>query len=170
MENKILAIIILFFCIITKSHAQSATDSMDIAPINDEYKIGEKIQINYKNYSSKQLFVKVTLECMRDDGTWYCLLDDIFKTYKQEKSLIDNSMEILPVYKGEMPSNSINGIKDSRTDIWQIYDFLYEKGQKKKYRLKYSISLDSLYFTPIQSQKTLPITIKYSIPFNIEYR
>jgi hypothetical protein len=170
MENKILAIIILFLCIITKSHAQSATDSMDIAPINDEYKIGEKIQINYKNDSCKQLFVKVTLECMRDDGTWYCLLDDIFKTYKQEKSLIDNSMEILPVYKGEMPSNSINGIKDSRTDIWQIYDFLYERGQKKKYRLKYSISLDSLYFTPIQSQKTLPITIKYSIPFNIEYR
>ena len=79
-------------------------------------------------------------------------------------------MEILPVYKGEMPSNTINGIKESRTDIWQIYDFLYEKGQKKKYRLKYSISLDSLYVTPIQSQKTLPITIKYSIPFNIEYR
>lgn len=168
MKYKIFAIIILFLCIITKSHAQSATDSMDIAPINAEYRIGEKIQINYRNYSCKQLFVKVTLERMRNDGTWYCLLDDIFRTYKQEKSLIDNSMEILPVYKGEMPSNAINGIKSSRTDIWQIYDFLYEKGQKKKYRLKYSISLNSLYFTPIQSQKSLPITIKYSIPFSIE--
>ena len=170
MKYKVLTFLILFFCVKTISYAQNTTDSLDIAPINDEYKIGEKIQINYKNDSCKQLFVKVTLECMRDDGTWYCLLDDIFKTYKQEKSLIDNSMEILPVYKGEMPSNSINGIKDSRTDIWQIYDFLYERGQKRKYRLKYSISLDSLYFTPIQSQKTLPITIKYLIPFNIEYR
>jgi hypothetical protein len=168
MKYKIFVIIILLLCIITKSHAQSATDSMDIAPINEEYKIGDKIHINYKNYSCKHLFVKVALERMKDDGTWYCLLDDIFKTYKQEKSLIDNSMEILPVYKGEMPSNTINGIKESRTDIWQIYDFLYEKGQKKKYRLKYSISLDSLYFTPIQSQKTLPITIKYSRPFSIE--
>ena len=168
MKYKIFAIIILSLCIKGISYAQSATDSIDIAPINEEYKIGDKIHINYKNYSCKHLFVKVALECMKDDGTWYCLLDDIFKTYKQEKSLIDNSMEILPVYKGEMPSNTINGIKESRTDIWQIYDFLYEKGQKKKYRLKYSISLDSLYFTPIQSPKTLPITIKYSRPFSIE--
>ena len=150
------------------SHAQSATDSIDIAPINAEYKIGEKIQINYKNYSCKHLFVKVALECMKDDGTWYCLLDDIFRTYKQEKSIIDNSVEILPVYKGEMPSNAISGIKDSRTDIWKIYDFLHEKGQKKKYRLKYSVSLCSLYTIPTQSQKSLPVTIKYSIPFSIE--
>ena len=97
MKYKIFVIIILFLCIKTKSHSQSATDSMDIAPINEEYKIGDKIHINYKNYSCKHLFVKVALERMKDDGTWYCLLDDIFRTYKQEKSLIDNSMEILPV-------------------------------------------------------------------------
>ena len=165
MNNiKRFILIFSFFCINVVSYAQNVTDSLIINAINTEYKVGDEIVFHYKNLSNKQLYVMVSLERMCKDGSWYCFFEDIYRTYKIEKSPIDDSAEMLPCNKAEIPANTLNGIKDSRCDSWKVCDYLYEKNQEVKYRFKYSISIAPLCLKTVEPID-IPITVKYSSPF-----